>query len=130
MYDIAQIGRLYPKQISIKIKAPVGGGAIVKAGTPINANGEVTLSSDAVGLLRYDCNTAIEQIGVVIVEGVVDTKKAQEHAGITYTAEVMSAIPGVALTGIADVPGGGTTQDIATDAEVNEALDDLFQGHK
>lgn len=127
MRDIAKIGSLFPRQFSINIKPPTTGNAVVKAGSPINRNGEVTSGADAVGLLRYDCNTSIGQRGVVVVSGRVDAAKAQEHCGIEYTAAVRGALPAISLIGIAEIPSG---PNVATDGEVKEALDELFAGHK
>lgn len=128
-FDIVRAGKLYPRQVSVKVVAPLGAGTIVKAGTPINAKGEVTNGSDAVGLLRYDVDTSIDQKGVLIREGVIDVKAAQEHSGVVYSGEVAAALPGVAMTGNGSAPGPGADA-IATDEEVKEALDDLFRGHK
>ena len=128
-FDIVRVGKLYPSQVSVKVVAPLGAGTVVKAGTPINARGEVTNGSDAIGLLRYDVDTSIDQRGILIREGVVDVKAAQEHSGVTYSGEVAAALPGVAMTGSGGAPGPGADA-IATDEEVNEALDDLFSGHK
>lgn len=132
LVDIVRLGRLFPRQVSHKIVAPVGGGTVVKAGTPINANGEVTSGEDAVGLLRYDCDTAIDQIGILVVEGNVDAAEAQKHSGVTYTTAVAGALPGIALVGINDISGGGggVDKDVATDEEVSEALEELFQRHR
>lgn len=125
MHDIAKIGSLFPKQITVALK-PTGG--IIKAGTPINANGEATNGADAVGLLRHDYDTQIHNRGVVVVAGRVDAAAAQAHAGLTYTTATKGALPAISLTGIADIPD--VTPHIATDTEVNEAFDILFAGHK
>lgn len=128
-FDIVRAGKLYPRQVSVKVVAPLGAGTVVKAGTPINAKGEVTNGGDAVGLLRYDVDTSIDQKGVLIREGVIDVKAAQEHSGMVYSGELAAALPGVAMTGNGSAPGPGADA-IATDEEVKEALDDLFRGHK
>ena len=125
MHDIAKAGHLFPAQRTIAIK-PTGN--VIPAGTPINANGEPTNGADAVGLLRHDYDTRIHNRGVVVVAGRVDAAAAQKHAGVVYTTAVKGALPAIALTGIADIPN--VTPHVATDAEVNEALNELFAGHK
>lgn len=80
--------------IPIKVAAP-GSGTVVKAGTPLNAAGESTTGSGAVGILLYDVDTAANPNGAAVVQGIIDSVKAQAHSGVTYVSALYSALPGV-----------------------------------
>ena len=70
-------------------------GTLVKAGTPLNADGEATTGSGAVGILLYDVDTAENPNGAMVVMGIINAKVAQEHSGVTYAAALYSALPAV-----------------------------------
>lgn len=97
--DIVKLGRIFPRQVSIPIVAPIGGDTVVKAGTPINENGEIVNDETVLGILRYDVDTSISQIGVLVIEGVIDFEFAQKHSGIEYSDKVASALPGITMPG-------------------------------
>lgn len=80
--------------IPIKVAVP-GSGTVVKAGTPLNADGESTTGSGAVGILLYDVDTAANPNGAVVVQGIIDSVKAQAHSGVSYVDALYSALPGV-----------------------------------
>ena len=80
--------------IPAKLATP-GIGTVVKAGTPINADGESTTGSGAVGILLYDVDTAKNPNGALVVQGIIDAKKAQEHSGVSYVGGLYSALPGI-----------------------------------
>ena len=80
------------KAIPIKVQ-PNG---IVKAGTPLKADGSVTTGNEAYGILLYDVDTNRNRNGALIVSGLVDTVKAQRHSGITYDMTALKAsVPGI-----------------------------------
>lgn len=81
--------------IPIKVAAPGGNETVVKAGTPLSAAGAESTDSGTIGILLYDVDTAANPNGAVVVQGVIDAKKAQAHSGITYEDAVMSALPGI-----------------------------------
>ena len=82
--------------IPAKIVAAVGGGTtVVKAGTPITADGEATTGSGAVGVLLYDVDTAANPNGALVVQGIIDATKAQAHSGVSYVSGLYSALPGI-----------------------------------
>ena len=81
--------------IPAKLAAPVGGSTVVKAGTPINADGESTTGSGAVGVLLYDVDTAENPNGALVVQGIINAKVAQEHSGVSYAGGLYSALPGI-----------------------------------
>ena len=75
--------------------ATPGSGTVVKAGTPLNSSGESTTGSGAVGILLYDVDTAVNPNGTLVVNGVIDSTKAQAHSGVTYVSALYSALPAV-----------------------------------
>ena len=82
--------------IPIKVAAPESG-TVVKAGTPLTAAGASTTGSNAVGILLYDVDTDVNPNGAAVVQGIVDSTKAQAHSGVTYAAALATALPGVVL---------------------------------
>lgn len=83
---------------AIPIKVTVAENAtstIVKAGTPVTAAGASTTGANAVGVLLYDVDTAVNPNGAAVVQGIIDSTKAQAHSGVTYAAALYSALPGI-----------------------------------
>lgn len=80
--------------IPVKVAVP-GSGTVVKAGTPLNADGESTTGSGAIGVLLYDVDTAKNPNGAAVVHGIIDATKAQEHSGVSYVSALYSALPGI-----------------------------------
>ena len=83
--------------VPIEVAAP-DSGTVVKAGTPLEADGTATDGEDAVGILLYDVDTAVNPNGAIVVQGIIDATKAQAHSGVTYdTTDLVAALPGVIL---------------------------------
>lgn len=83
---------------AIPIKVTVASDAtstVVKAGAPLTAAGLSTTGANAVGVLLYDVDTAVNPNGAAVVQGIIDATKAQAHSGVTYTGALYSALPGV-----------------------------------
>ena len=83
---------------AIPAKIVAGDGAettVVKAGTPITADGAGTTGAGAVGVLLYDVDTAENPKGALVVQGIIDAVKAQAHSGVTYVSVLYSALPGI-----------------------------------
>ena len=80
--------------IPIKVAVPQSG-TIVKAGTPLTNAGASTTGSGAVGVLLYDVDTSANPNGAMVVQGIIDATKAQDHSGVTYASALYSALPGV-----------------------------------
>jgi len=80
--------------IPIKVATP-GSGTVVKAGTPLNADGESTTGSGAKGILLYDVDTAENPNGSMVVIGIINAKVAQEHSGVSYVDALYAALPAV-----------------------------------
>lgn len=70
----------------------------VPAGMPMTAAGKkvaATSYATAVGMLLYDVDPAQNPNGALLVQGVVDQQKVEEHAGITLDSTF--AVPGIIL---------------------------------
>lgn len=81
--------------IPIEVAAPVGGGTVVKAGTPLTSAGASTTGANAVGILLYDVDTAKNPNGAAVVQGIIDSAKAQKYSGVTYVDALYAALPGI-----------------------------------
>ncbi len=79
------------------IPVTITGSDIVKAGMPVKEDGTaVPAGTGAAGILLYDVDPAENPNGALVVLGIVDWKKCQEHSGATATAAAMkSVLPGV-----------------------------------
>ena len=81
--------------IPVKVADPSGTPGVVKAGTPLNADGESTTGSGAIGILLYDVDTAKNPNGAAVVQGIIDSTKAQAHSNVSYVSALYEALPGV-----------------------------------
>lgn len=81
--------------IPIKVADPSGTPGVVKAGTPLTAAGEATTGANAVGVLLYDVDTSLNPNGAAVVQGIIDSVKAQAHSEVSYAAALYSALPGI-----------------------------------
>lgn len=79
------------------IPATIAGTNIVKAGMPVTlAGAAVPAGAGAVGILLYDVDPNDNPNCALVVSGIVDWKKCQEHSGATATAATMKGIlPGI-----------------------------------
>lgn len=80
--------------IPVKVATP-GEGTVVKAGTPLTDAGVSTTGSGAIGVLLYDVDTAKNPNGAAVVQGIIDSTKAQAHSGVAYVSALYSALPGI-----------------------------------
>lgn len=67
---------------------------VCKAGTPIGADGKKASGATAVGILLHDVYQERPQ-GTVVIGGYIKTSVAQEHSGVTYSADIKSALKNV-----------------------------------
>ena len=77
------------------IPIKVAGSSVMKAGTPLTAAGESTTGSGAVGILLYDVDPTKNPNGAAVVQGIIDSTKAQEHSAVTYVSALYEALPGI-----------------------------------
>ena len=77
------------------IPVKVAGSSVVKAGTPLTAAGESTTGSGAVGILLYDVDPTKNPNGAAVVQGIIDSTKAQAHSTVTYVSALYEALPGI-----------------------------------
>jgi len=68
------------------------GKKVVKAGSPIDADGVVANTGDAIGILLYDVVEDNPQASI-LKKAYIDTAKAQANCGLTYDAAVKAALP-------------------------------------
>lgn len=76
------------------VDADANGDYVVKAGTPIDADGVAVAStpwSGAVGLLLHDVYKERPQ-GTILTEAYVHTDRAEENSGLTYDAALITAL--------------------------------------
>ena len=81
--------------IPVTVAEPVGGSTVVKAGTPLTADGAATTGSGAIGVLLYDVDTAENPNGAAVVQGIINATVAQEHSAVTYVSALYEALPGI-----------------------------------
>ena len=83
--------------IGIPIKVTEAG--VVKAGTPLTAAGAKSADgASAAGILLYDVDTDANPNGTIVVQGVINQKKAEAHAEVSYDANALkTAVPGIVL---------------------------------
>ena len=68
------------------------GKKVVKAGTPIGANGKSDNTATVAGILLHDV-TADRPQGTLLKKAYINTTVAQNHCGMTYDAAVKTALP-------------------------------------
>ena len=68
------------------------GKKIVKAGTPIGADGAVDNTATVVGILLHDVVEDRPQ-GTLLKKAYINATIAQAHSGVTYNAAVKTALP-------------------------------------
>ncbi len=76
------------------VDADDNGVRIIKAGTPIDKDGQVVTETPwtgAVGLLLHDVYETYPQVAVLKV-GYVNTTRAEESSGLTYDAAMVTAL--------------------------------------
>lgn len=79
----------------ITVAPPTGDETVVKAGTPLDEDGAVANTADAVGILLYDVDTAGNPNGTIIQSGPIDATKAQAHSGVTYASAMTGALSNI-----------------------------------
>ena len=79
----------------IKVAAPLSGDPVIKAGTPVGADGSAANTADAVGILLYDVDTSANPNGTMVQSGPIDSTKAQAHSGVTYAAAMIGALDNI-----------------------------------
>ena len=77
------------------IPVKVAGSSVVKAGTPLTADGESTTGSGAIGILLYDVDPSKNPNAAAVVQGIIDSTKAQEHSDVAYVSALYEALPGI-----------------------------------
>ena len=94
--------------IPVKVADPSGVPGVVKAGTPLTDAGVSTTGSGAIGILLYDVDTSKNPNGAAVVQGIIDSTKAQAHSGVSYVSALYEALPGIIFRTNIAAQGGAT----------------------
>lgn len=109
-----------PDYTTKMVTLDMAGGTVVKAGTPISADGKVANDETAIGILLNDCHACLgNRRGLVVISGRIKQDVAAEHSGVTISDEAKSAMINVTFTGDTVRAGGGGT----TWADLGEPVD-------
>lgn len=68
---------------------------IIKAGTPMDKDGHICNDGNVFGILMDDVQRKRNVQGRVVISGCMDMKVAEEHSGITLSAEAKAALPDI-----------------------------------
>lgn len=68
---------------------------VVKAGNPIDADGEVANDGTAVGILLNDVEKANPNGSLIKAFAVVNEANAKAHSGVTYSSVMKAALPNI-----------------------------------
>lgn len=84
-----------------------GDADVIKAGTPIDADGAVANDETAIGVLLADVHKELGAVGQVVIFGFINTAAAQTHSGVTVTDAAKRAMKNLKFsgdTGVEPVP--------------------------
>lgn len=70
---------------------------LVKAGTPLTAAGKgASTGTNAIGIVLYDTDPAVNPNCALLVQGVIDLTKMNTHSGLELTAaQIAAVLPGI-----------------------------------
>ena len=109
------------QSVPIKVTAEGDANGVVKAGTPLTAEGAATTGSGAAGILLYDVVVADNPNAAIVVAGIIDATKAQAHSGVTYVSALYSALPAITFRTNIGVQGEtGETGETGATGETGE----------
>lgn len=113
------------------VQLDFGEADMLPAGTPISPEGKVANDVTALGILKHD---TYKDFGSgraeLVISGHIKLAEAQEHCGVTYTAEAKAAMKQIVFVGDTEVPsgGGGSAEDTVhayrVDSDAKEYLID------
>lgn len=84
------------------------GKTVIKAGTPISADGKVANDETAIGILLQDCHACLGTCrGLVVISGRIKQDVAKNHSGVTISDEAKAALINITFTGDGARAGGG-----------------------
>lgn len=73
------------------VSMTIVGDAVVKAGTPINKDGQAVTTTPwtgAVGILLHDVDPTVNPQGAIVKEGYIHTARAKENCGCVYDGKL------------------------------------------
>lgn len=84
------------------------GKTVIKAGTPISADGKVANDETAIGILLQDCHACLgTRRGLVVISGRIKQDVAKDYSGVTISDEAKAALINITFTGDGARAGGG-----------------------
>ncbi len=84
------------------------GKTVIKAGTPISADGKVANDETAIGILLQDCHACLgTRRGLMVISGRIKQNVAKDHSGVTISDEAKAALINITFTGDGARAGGG-----------------------
>lgn len=84
------------------------GKTVIKAGTPISADGKVANDETAIGILLQDCHACLGTCrGLVVISGRIKQDVAKDYSGVTISDEAKAALINITFTGDGARAGGG-----------------------
>lgn len=93
---------------TLTVKLDFGDAEKLPAGTLVSVEGKVVNDTTVLGVLLHDEYKYYgSDVAEVLVAGHVDLEKAQEHAGVTYSAEAKAMLKNIVFVGDTEAPGGG-----------------------
>ena len=95
LYGLARksIGR-----VSIEIDWESINNDILRAGTPLSADGQISNDERCIGIVANDCVPYYNGVAEVIVAGEVDRAEQQSISGIKLSKEAISAMSNIRFT--------------------------------
>lgn len=110
------------------------GQTVIKAGTPISAEGKVANDETAIGILLNDCHACLgARRGLVVVAGRIKQDVAAEHSGVAISDEAKSAMINLTFTGDgarAGGAGGASTWDDLGTTKIDITWDGNTEGRE
>lgn len=100
-----------PDYTTKMVTIDMGDETVIKAGTPISADGKAANDETAIGILLNDCHACLgTSRGLVVISGRIKQDVAAEHSGITIGDEAKSAMVNITFTGDGARGGSGGAQ--------------------
>lgn len=97
-----------PDYTTKMVALDMGDETVIKAGTPISADGKAANDETAIGILLNDCHACLgTSRGLVVISGRIKQDVATAHSGVTISDEAKSAMVNITFTGDGARTGGG-----------------------
>lgn len=112
-----------PDYTTKMVTIDMGDETVIKAGTPISADGKAANDETAIGILLNDCHACLgTSRGLVVISGRIKQDVAAEHSGVTISDEAKSAMVNITFTGDGARTGGGSGKEDLLCTVVNSTV--------